>query len=114
MTTDLVSHASRKKYDTLTQKKRQEAVAGYIFMAPALVIFLIFLILPVFFAIYVSLTDWNGITPFAQKGAFSFIGLNNYSDILLESGNRQRIFFISLKNTVYFVLGVVPVRRPLP
>jgi ABC-type sugar transport system permease subunit len=40
---------------------------------PALVMFLVFVIFPLFQAIYVSFTDWDGIRP-----GMSFIGLENY------------------------------------
>lgn len=95
---------------TRAQRRIDEAITGYTFMAPALVVFLVFLFIPIFFAVYISLTDWNGITPLARADAYEFVGLRNYSDLLLEEGNRQRVFFIALKNTVYFVLGVVPVQ----
>ena len=40
---------------------------------PALAMFLVFVIFPLFQAIYVSFTDWDGIRP-----GMSFIGLENY------------------------------------
>jgi raffinose/stachyose/melibiose transport system permease protein len=40
---------------------------------PALVMFLVFVIVPLFEAIYVSLTDWDGIRP-----GMSFVGVENY------------------------------------
>jgi multiple sugar transport system permease protein len=116
--------AQKKQIMTMAAKKRQEAVAGYLFMAPALVIFLVFLIVPIGAAVYLSLTDWNGITPVFDKGAFNFVGLDNYSDLLrgyhtneagevVKASTRQRDFFIALKNTAYYVLGVVPTQTIL-
>lgn len=103
---------------TMAAKRRQEAVYGLTFMIPALIIFLIFLIIPIGAALYISFTDWNGISPVLEEGAFEYVGTANYSDLLrgyhIEDGRevaaaiRQRDFFIALKNTVYFVLGVVP------
>jgi multiple sugar transport system permease protein len=40
--------------------------------------------------------------------AFNMVGLENYNDLLAKEGLAQRDFFLSVKNTVYFVLGVVP------
>jgi multiple sugar transport system permease protein len=110
--------AARSQVMTMTAKRRQEALAGYLFMAPTLVIFLVFLIIPIGAAVYLSFTDWNGITPVFDKGAYKTVGLDNYRDLLLgehtEDGRvvkattRQKDFFISLKNTTYYVLGVVP------
>jgi multiple sugar transport system permease protein len=103
---------------SMTAKRRQEAVAGYLFMAPALVIFLVFLIIPIAASVYLSFTDWNGITPVFDEGAYNMVGLDNYRDLLqgqheadgriVKATTRQKDFFISLKNTTYYVLGVVP------
>ena len=113
----------KKRITTMAAKKRQEAIAGYLFMAPALVIFLVFLIIPIGAAVYLSLTDWNGISPVFEKGAFNFVGLDNYSDLLrgyhseagevVKATTRQKDFFIALKNTIYYVLGVVPTQTVL-
>ena len=80
---------------------RERAVAGWLFMSPTLIIFTIFIIIPIFFAVYISLTDWNGISP---PGDATFIGGQNYRSILLEGGIRQSDFFKALKNTTYLSL----------
>lgn len=109
---------ARRKVMSMAAKRRQEALTGYVFMAPALVIFLVFLIVPIGAAVYLSFTDWNGISPVFEEGSYQMVGLDNYRDLLqgqhMEDGRvvkattRQRDFFISLKNTTYYVLGVVP------
>ncbi|MBW7880361.1 MAG: ABC transporter permease subunit [Anaerolineae bacterium] len=196
---------------TMADKRREETIAGYLFMSPMMVIFLIFLFIPIAFALFVSFTNWNGITPLGQTqsqttgvvlftnlttdpvtipagtivtteggspiryrltadvtleagteataegsivaldefagsggntrrdsitaiegdlaeavsvtnpsalasgqdNAYQFVGLANYQDLLFKQGIRQRDFFLSLKNTVYFVLGVVPAQTVL-
>jgi multiple sugar transport system permease protein len=89
-------------------KKREEAIAGYLFIAPALVIFIVFLILPVFIALYLSFTDWNGITPVRKEGAYEMVGTQNYQDLLTEDSRRRERFFTAVKNTTYYTIGVVP------
>jgi multiple sugar transport system permease protein len=89
---------------------REDAIAGWLFMTPALIIFTLFLIIPIIFAVYYSLTDWNGISPPADA---NFIGLDNYETVLVGGGIRQADFFKALKNTTYFALGVVPVQTIL-
>lgn len=98
---------------TMTQRKREEALTGYAFLTPAMIIFLVFLFLPIFFAVYISFTDWNGITPLSQENAYTFVGLDNYNRLLLQQGISQRDFYTALKNTVYFVIGVVPTQTVL-
>lgn len=89
---------------------REDTIAGWLFMAPAVLIFTIFLIIPILFALYYSFTDWNGISP---PGEANFIGADNYETVLVGGGIRQADFFKALKNTTYFALGVVPVQTIL-
>ncbi len=188
-----------------------EQFAAYMFVAPAFVIFLLFLLLPIVATVAISLTNWNGISPLSQtaKGAsgqiiftnqaneeilipkgtelkspikdgviyvtiedviipagsgstqqgavqasnnslgretniranavtllpdallervsvtnplpisggvdnaYEWVGTTNYQRLLTEEGLTQRDFFLSVKNTVYFVLGVVPTQTIL-
>lgn len=95
------------------QHRLEEALAGYAFITPAAIVLFVFLVLPMVAALYFSLTDWNGVTPLTRENAYDFVGLENYQRLLLEDGSRQRAFFTALKNTVYFVIGVVPVQTLL-
>jgi multiple sugar transport system permease protein len=97
----------------MINKKRAEMIAGYAFITPAFIIFLVFLIIPVLVSLYLSFTDWNGITPLAQADAYQWVGLQNYADLLVNPGITQEDFFKSVKNTVYYVLGVVPTQTAL-
>lgn len=105
--------ASKMPYKSLAQRKREDILTGYAFLAPALLIFLIFMFIPILFAVYISFTDWNGITPLAQPDAYAFVGLDNYNRLLFQQGISQRDFYTALKNTVYFVIGVVPTQTVL-
>lgn len=110
-----------RKISTFADKKRQEALTGLGFVAPALLILIVFLVIPMLAALYFSTTNWDGITPLTRgivseenpRGAYSFIGLENYERILLREGTRQQSFYTALKNTVYYVLGVVPAQTIL-
>ncbi len=196
-------------YKTLAQKRREEILAGYSFLAPAMIIFVLFLVLPIVFAVFISFTDWDGISPLAQRvggatgeveftnetaadvtvpagtvvikagkdgiryltqaeiqvpanskatagitaadptqgkdtnsakslvksiegplsevlkvknlapisggvdDAFKMKGLDNYTQLLAQEGLAQKDFFTAFKNTLYFVIGVVPVQTIL-
>jgi multiple sugar transport system permease protein len=97
-----------KQEKKVLTKKREETIAGYLFIAPALLIFIIFLLLPVLMAFYLSFTDWNGITPLREDDSFEWVGTDNYNELVREEGRRQTRFFTAVKNTTYYVLGVVP------
>ncbi|WP_220459921.1 carbohydrate ABC transporter permease [Niallia taxi] len=81
----------------------KNSVTPWIFLAPHLLIFGVFFLIPVFFGIYISFTEWDLIS------SPTFIGLDNYKEILLQSDS---IFYeqlhTGLKNTFLFVLFVVP------
>lgn len=89
---------------------RQEWVAGFIFIAPAVLILLIFVIIPILFALYVSLRDWDGLSPVLNS---DYIGTENYARLLVDDGIKQRNFFLALKNTIYYTLGVVPLQTAI-
>ncbi len=89
---------------------REDLIAGVLFILPAALIFLIFLVIPIVFAVAISFTDWNGISPPSEANG---VGLANYEALLTQPGIRQSDFFKALKNTVYYVIGVVPTQTAL-
>lgn len=102
----------QQQITTQATAKRQEAVAGLIFMTPAFLVLFLFLILPLFVAFYFSLTDWDGRTPLSNEDAYEVVGLRNYEELLV-SGRRVEDFYNALKNTIYYVLGVVPTQTAI-
>ncbi len=75
-----------------------QTVAGWLFVAPALVLLGLFLLVPVLMAAWVSVSDWNGQgSPFA--GTVGFVGGDNYQNVLTREGGLQaRDFGTSLRN----------------
>ncbi|QWT24396.1 sugar ABC transporter permease [Subtercola sp. PAMC28395] len=87
----------------------REGVAGWLFTLPIIVILGLFLVVPVGMALWVSFSDWSGRgSPFS--GDVSFIGFNNYQDLLGGGGLAERDFGISLRNNAWYVLLVVPLQ----
>ncbi len=76
--------------------------AGWLFVAPALLVIGAFFLLPVAAAFALSLTDFD-IYALADLQNLRFAGLDNYLDIL-----RTPLFWKSLGNTLYFVGVGVP------
>ena len=87
-----------------------EALTGWAMTAPVLIGLAIFLLAPIFMALYVSFTDWNGINPPFQS---DLVGLENYRDLLIEPGISRLDFAIAVRNSVYYVLGVVPAQTAI-
>ncbi|CAN5151671.1 sugar ABC transporter permease [soil metagenome] len=84
---------------------------GWAFVAPAIVIIGVFLVIPIFLALYVSFSNWNGLG--SPIGNSSLIGGKNYAKVLVESGLAQRDFGTSIRNNFYYVILVVPLQTAL-
>jgi multiple sugar transport system permease protein len=84
--------------------------AGWLFVAPTLVVLGLFLAVPVVMALWVSFTDWNGRgSPFG--GDTGFVGADNYRKLVGPEGGLTRSdFMTSLRNNFYYVLLVVPLQ----
>ena len=95
--------------DAQAQQNRADAAAGWSFVAPAAIILFVFLILPLLVAFYFSFTNWSGTRPLDHPDAYEYIGLRNY-DRWLISGRRVDDFYRAVRNTLYYVSGVVPVQ----
>jgi len=83
---------------TWRRRSTKYTVAAYLFITPSFLGVLIFIAFPVFFALYLSLQQWDGIT------APQFVGLLNFVNLL-----KDPIFWISLRNTVVYTVVTVPV-----
>ena len=79
------------------------------FVAPAAIVLFVFLILPLLVAFYFSFTNWSGTRPLDHPEAYEVVGLRNY-DRWLISGRRVDDFYRAIRNTLYYVIGVVPVQ----
>mgnify|MGYP001975771342 CR=1 FL=1 len=79
--------------------KKQELFAGYIFLFPWIVGFLLFLAGPMIGGIVLSFYRWNGISSFKYKG------LSNYTKAFSDPD-----FWQSLDVTFTFVLTALPLR----
>jgi multiple sugar transport system permease protein len=81
----------------LTQR-RQAAIAGYMFLLPNIIGFLVFSSIPVVATLVISLLDWDMIrTP-------TFVGIGNYAVLLTQDAVFRQV----LANTAYYVIGTVP------
>jgi len=94
---------------TQAQQNRADALAGLTFVGPATIVLVVFLILPLLVAFYFSFTNWSGTRPLDQPDAYEHIGFKNYERWVID-GRRVDDFYRAVRNTVYYVLGVVPIQ----
>ena len=83
--------------EILVTRRTKEALSGFAWLLPALVILLAFRVLPIGLSVRMSLYDWG------MAGARAFVGLGNYAGVL-----RDPVFWQSLASTGWYVLFEVP------
>lgn len=92
------------KTEQMSGRKRDERIAGYVFSLPAVVLLIAFLVVPIIYTVYYSVFQYQVMRP----NDITFIGFENYHKLISDSD-----FWISLKNTFYFTIIVVPVQCAL-
>lgn len=88
----------------MINKKIKEYIIIALFLAPALLIFIIFILYPVFNTIYLSFHSWKGI----YGSNLNFVGFSNYIKVL-----KSDHFYKALLNSVYFLIGGFVILMPL-
>ncbi|QFY63242.1 sugar ABC transporter permease (plasmid) [Rhizobium grahamii] len=71
---------------------------GYVLLAPALVVYLLFAVYPMVDVIRMSFSSWNGLSPDAK-----FVGLANYRAIMTQ----DPVFWGALTNTILWTAFAV-------
>jgi len=74
--------------------RHQLRIVPWLFLAPALLMFVVYVIAPIFESIAISFYEWDGLSP------RTFIGLANYKELMTDPD-----FHISLKNNVIWFFG---------
>ncbi|HZG86019.1 sugar ABC transporter permease [Paenibacillus sp.] len=90
------ANASTKTANRPNPLYRKQMMVGYMLLVPALILFAVFFGFALFESIRYSLLDWDGV------GKQSFIGLNNYVEML-----RDSVFWKSFFNNWAYALGIV-------
>ncbi|MGH2412080.1 MAG: carbohydrate ABC transporter permease [Chloroflexota bacterium] len=70
---------------------------AYLFLLPNFLGVLVFIAFPVLFALYMSLTNWDGIT------TPKFLGLGNFHDLI-----QDQVFWYGVRNTFIYTFITVP------
>ena len=78
-------------------KKAIKTLKPYLFVAPALIVFIVFSIYPILNTIFLSFYEWDMISPTKE-----FVGIKNYQTLL-----RDVKFYQTLSNTFVYMLLTV-------
>lgn len=87
------------------RRLRWRSLVPYLFLFPALSVLSLTVFWPALQALYLSFTSYG----FDVTQPPLWIGLENFQDLL-----RDRTFWVTVKNTVLYLIGVVPVLAVLP
>lgn len=74
-------------------KRNQRTFAPWLFLAPGALMFLVYVILPVFQSVWISFHDWDGLGP------KTWIGLGNYVELFSDDA-----FYTSLENNIIWLV----------
>jgi multiple sugar transport system permease protein len=76
-----------------TRKLNRRALAPWLFLAPGLIFFTIYVLIPIVRSIWISFFDWDGL------GAMTWIGIGNYVEMIGDDS-----FYTSLKNNLAWLI----------
>lgn len=79
---------------------RRDTIIGWLFVMPALVMYAVFVLLPLLMSIQYSFFRWNGIT------AMTWVGLKNYTTVL-EDPDLLGTIFNAFRLIIFF--SIIPV-----
>jgi multiple sugar transport system permease protein len=71
----------------------QRSIAPVLFLAPAILFFMFYVIFPIFQSMQISLYDWDGL------GEKTYVGMDNYVELMDDEA-----FYTSLKNNVIWLV----------
>ncbi|MFT6533509.1 MAG: multiple sugar transport system permease protein [Limimaricola cinnabarinus] len=74
-------------------RRNQIAITPWLFLAPGILFFAIYVLIPVFQSFNVSLYDWDGL------GAAEYVGLRNYEEMYWDDA-----FYTSLRNNLIWLV----------
>lgn len=90
-----------ERFDRLKNRISRDAPIAAFLLAPALGVLILFGVVPLFYAVYMSLFG-------GKWGMGEFVGLGNFREALHHEG-----FWKSLLVTIYYALGTIPISMAL-
>ncbi len=81
----------------MLNKRQIDNIQGWLFISPPLIVFMVFIFIPMGVALFISLQKWNLLS------SMRFVGLANYKKLFTSPH-----FWNSVKVSFLYVLGTVP------
>jgi len=96
------SHTDSKSVSGIPRRFQDRLVIA-LFLLPAVALFLVFVIYPIFRSVYFSTFNWNGLGP-----ATDYVGLGNYQKIFAD-----KVFLKGITNVLLIIVLSLGVQLPL-
>ena len=74
-------------------RRNQQVLAPWLFLAPGMAMFAVYVVWPIFSSLWLSLYDWDGL------GAKTWVGLGNFVELADDEA-----FYTSLKNNILWLV----------
>jgi multiple sugar transport system permease protein len=98
--------AAKSKSKSFSLRRREENILAWVFSAPAIILLIVFLVIPFFMAIGLAFTDQRLIPN--PNLPTQIVGLRNFARLV-----KDEAFLRGLLNNFYFVIVVVPIQTAL-
>ena len=100
MTDNVKANPGKAKQTVRQRLFNNDLFCGYVFIAPFVIGFLLFTLIPMASSLYLSLTDYDVLSP------AKFVGFKNYIRMFTDDPKFWKSFFVTLK----YVVIAVPLR----
>ena len=101
--------ADREELSGPRQIPRHGRLTPFLFLAPFLVLFTVFIVAPAIYGIWISLHDYDFLLPNKP-----WVGLANYKDLFTPGGRDASDFWRAMKATGIFTVFSVPLLMVVP
>ncbi len=88
---------SKQRSDQM-RRRRPLRLTPYLFIMPALIWYLIFLVYPMFQSLVISFMDWDGLS-----ANITYVGFANYRNLLFEDDTARQ----AIRNNILWTLGTL-------
>lgn len=78
----------------MLRTRQKQNLVGWLFVTPSLIVFILFMFLPIILGFWYSLTDYTGLS-----GDYDFVGLKNYADLF-----QDQYFRVSIRNNIIYAV----------
>lgn len=99
----VVRNVMRSDRNSRSPRRTRDYLTIALFLLPAFILFLVFIVYPILRSVYFSLFNWNGLGP-----AVNFVGINNFKQILSD-----KIFMKAVENGLLIVVLSLSLQLPL-